>query len=591
MSCTPATCDIPCSQAIFHDQAYYLSLFERLYPQGYLAPLKNPGPGYELLQAYACMFSRLSLAVARIDCGDHILQSFGANFSTATVTFNRPPLSVVVWPGDGDIIIQSGTVVTTSRGDRRFTTLVNVAIPHFSSVGVVAFSTVVTDNPLTAFANTIFVTNETTEGFPTTGTLKIGSEYITYAGKTTGVGTTSFTGCDRGVEGTLPAVHAQGSTVTLVASPDAAAQAIPVIATQPAFEFNVPGPVTTARNELLLGEIDFIHQLITTPPFPDNGTPDITVAQVDRGTCGRPPMLDALGADRGLPRAPGETDDSYRQRIRTLPDVVTPDAIIRVITGILGQIGTVTTWPFDAPTSPLFFDYIETWYRTYQTAFDCPSPNAPGSTTLTADLTAVATTAVVSSTVGFTAPDGILTIEGEQMTYTGLTGTSFTGLTRGVNGTTAAAHASGFAVAQPPVPGYQPTIPAGLDPDLFAYDPDPPYPPYPFENRWLSEEDFRGAFIVVVPNYPAITDVGLGYDDTAINPAGLLTYNDAGTNIGYRSTGAYDLTDAFVPPPTFSAGFYDGFDLGKQAVYKGLWDNLQLVKAAGVLSIIELQGE
>jgi len=67
-------------------------------------------------------------------------------------------------------------------------------------------------------------------------------------------------------------------------------------------------------------------------------------------------------------------------------------------------------------------------------------------TTLNGNLTDSATTITVASTTGF-ATTGVLFILGEQVIYTGLTSTTFTGCTRGSNDTTAAAHASGVQVA------------------------------------------------------------------------------------------------------------------------------------------------
>jgi hypothetical protein len=275
--------------------------------------------------------------------------------------------------------------------------------------------------------------------------------------------------------------------------------------------------------------------------------------------------------------------------------VVTPDAIEAAIGRVLGPIGTVTTWPPDFPSQALFFDFIETWEIDYQTAWDCPSPTYP-TTTLQVALTNVATTATVLNTVGYPAT-GVIQIDNERMTYTGITSISFTGLTRGAGGTVAVAHAINASVNMAGTPttavGISPKIPT----DLFVYDPDaiPGHDIYPFNNRWLSEEDFRGAFIVVVPNYPAITDVGMVYDDTASFPFDFLTYNDAAVNIGQRSYSAYDLDVFFsIEGPnnrTLTGGGYDGFDLGKQAVYKGLASQLQRVKAGGVLAVIELQGE
>ena len=61
------------------------------------------------------------------------------------------------------------------------------------------------------------------------------------------------------------------------------------------------------------------------------------------------------------------------------------------------------------------------------------------------------TTITVDSTTGFSTPTGTLLIDQETITYTGTTGTTFTGCTRGVSGTgsgAAAAHADNAAVVQ-----------------------------------------------------------------------------------------------------------------------------------------------
>ena len=61
------------------------------------------------------------------------------------------------------------------------------------------------------------------------------------------------------------------------------------------------------------------------------------------------------------------------------------------------------------------------------------------------------TTITVDSTTGFSTPTGTLLIDSETITYTGTTGTTFTGCTRGVSGTgsgAAAAHADNTAVVQ-----------------------------------------------------------------------------------------------------------------------------------------------
>ncbi len=67
------------------------------------------------------------------------------------------------------------------------------------------------------------------------------------------------------------------------------------------------------------------------------------------------------------------------------------------------------------------------------------------STPLSSGIGAGDTTLPVASTSGFPSA-GTLLIDSEQMSYTGTTAASFTGVTRGINGTTAAAHSSGIRV-------------------------------------------------------------------------------------------------------------------------------------------------
>jgi hypothetical protein len=73
------------------------------------------------------------------------------------------------------------------------------------------------------------------------------------------------------------------------------------------------------------------------------------------------------------------------------------------------------------------------------------APLAPTATT--AALTAASTSIPVTSTAGY-ALHGRLLIDSELINYTSTTGTTFDGLTRGVGGTTAAAHATGATVSQ-----------------------------------------------------------------------------------------------------------------------------------------------
>ncbi len=121
---------------------------------------------------------------------------------------------------------------------------------------------------------------------------------------------------------------------------------------------------------------------------------------------------------------------------------------------------------------------------------------------------------------------------------------------------------------------------SNFDPGLFAFD--DPRDPMPFRNRWLDESDYRGAFIVVLSALAAISDVGFAWDDTA---TGVL---DLATTAGGRALGAFDIPATWA---LSTAGGYDGFDLDQQAVYKGVWDTLQAIKAAGISAAVELEGE
>lgn len=262
----------------------------------------------------------------------------------------------------------------------------------------------------------------------------------------------------------------------------------------PGEQWNVKGPYQTAGGQKVPGEIVTVVNWILSPAYGDT---TLTVAQTADASGGVSSVLNQQGADRGFTRRPGEVAAVFRQRIRTLPDTVSPSAIRNAIAFFSANYPG-TTW-----------DFIETWQPTYQEAFDCPSPN---STT----------------------------------------------------------------------PTYLASIPGTINTTLFVYDdPRPAYPP--FRNRWLSEDDYRGAFIVTVPNLAAIRDLGMAYDDTAETPAALLTAN------GARAVNAYD-----VPQTNFASelqGAYDGMDYAKAAVYVGLFQSLESIKAGGVLVEIVLQGQ
>jgi hypothetical protein len=98
------------------------------------------------------------------------------------------------------------------------------------------------------------------------------------------------------------------------------------------------------------------------------------------------------------------------------------------------------------------------------------------STTLAEELDATETEIDVASSTGFDSA-GTLFIENEQITYTGISTNTFTGCTRGANGTTAATHSTSTSVAQ---------FERGGVPTHVVRTPDNNFLLYPFPNKVYS---------------------------------------------------------------------------------------------------------
>lgn len=95
-------------------QADLLVVGERVLPADYLAPLKAMGPGYEILQAAAAVFARVSTAVARLERGSYFTSAQGGARATAPIEFYRTSATA------GAFTMKAGTVVSCSRGGQPF---------------------------------------------------------------------------------------------------------------------------------------------------------------------------------------------------------------------------------------------------------------------------------------------------------------------------------------------------------------------------------------------------------------------------------------------------------------------------------------
>lgn len=459
-----------------------LDLLERILPQEWLAPIREIGPGFELLQGYAAIFARLSTAVERLGQDSIIDIASAGTRATGTVQLLRAGSATINTPIPGQSGSAAGIVAGAPAGQMRVESLTNMSA---ESVGrfLDLDGTQDADNNGT-FEIAAFVDAATVDVVNAAAVVPDGNN-----------GAILWEEVSRTVTvkaGTVVRASRSGkdyvTTQDVTFDPsDTGPFDVPVRAIATGYEYNVTGQRTAADGTVLEGEVDTVQVLVERPELADT---TIQVQQITDITGGTDEALAALGRNRGIEQGVDENDAAYRERVRRLPDTISPDAVLRVVENLLR--------PIDA-----LFEIIETFEITYQTAYDAPNT----------------------------------VIEG-----------SF------------------------------------FDPNLFVYD-DPDADAVPFRNRWMDENDRRGAFIVVVENIQPLRDTSMVYDDTVGSVAGLISSRTG----GQRAVGAYDVPSDLG----FGAvqGSYDGSDLPKRALYKGLHDTLQEIKPAGVSAAVEISGE
>jgi hypothetical protein len=351
-----ASPQLPCPITAF-TQADFLSLFSRIFPEGYLAALKNPGPGYEIFQAIGKMMARLSTALANLGCDSFISTSSGGMAAAGNIQLQRGSVltnGVPLGPKGAAASIVSGA----AAGNMRVT-----GLSGFTANDVGQFLQISDANALTnngTFQIAAFVSPSTLDVVnaaavvPDVNNGEISWSEVTFTVtvKAGTIVTTSSGG--RSFFTTQDVTFNQN---------DLGPFTVPVVAVAKGYEWNVPGTVIAGDGTALLGDIDTISTLIENPPL---GDPSITVSQAQPTTGGADPALDQHGVDRGIIRNAGEIDAAYRARVRTLPDTISPDAINRNAKQILS--------PFSAN-----FTVIETWNITFQTCWDAPNTTIPGS--------------------------------------------------------------------------------------------------------------------------------------------------------------------------------------------------------------------
>ena len=164
-------------------------------------------------------------------------------------------------------------------------------------------------------------------------------------------------------------------------------------------------------------------------------------------------------------------------------------------------------------------------YNDYVNAF-ITQEDEIDTTTLSQSHTDSVTTITVVSTTGFSST-GTLHIGNEQVSYTGIgSSTTFTGVTRGVGGTTASAHDSGVQVAQ---------FEKGGIPDFVVRTPDNNYLLYPYANK---------SFSIKYDYFTFPTDMTAHGDTTSIPDRFAPIIADGATAFVYQyrgETGQYQL--------------------------------------------------
>ena len=139
-----------------------------------------------------------------------------------------------------------------------------------------------------------------------------------------------------------------------------------------------------------------------------------------------------------LPSAPAQYDSRYIEQLNNILRIYF-NGIDSTFGGLLADTQTVTNSSAATIVNKPGMLYLAAPYGAF---------HQDGVTTLTSSITNVSTTPIpVVATSAFPS-SGYLLIESEIIQYTGVTSTTFTGITRGVLGTTAASHTSGLQVSE-----------------------------------------------------------------------------------------------------------------------------------------------
>ena len=313
------------------------------------------------------------------------------------------------------------------------------------------------------------LTVDTTTGFPASGTLLIGTEEMTYTGKTA----TTFTGITRNSNSVGAAAALDDATVTLASFSDDIFSGFTDKLRNTYAADKVESTAPAAGGTLTVG---------STEGFPDTGT--ILVGNEKMTYTAKTATTFTIGV-----KAQGHTT-TYTGSEAKLKGAITATSpanggtmtIDNLTNASFPKSGTLlvgsehityTGWTADTTSRPLTASSANTLTLSGITRAVNGTTAATGSDNLDIDLladvslvtsvetmgletrtteingaiNASVTSLTVDSTVGFE-DTGFIRVGTEVIAYTGKTATSFTGLTRGAGGTTAAAHSDDADIFQ-----------------------------------------------------------------------------------------------------------------------------------------------
>lgn len=283
-----------------------------------------------------------------------------------------------------------------------------VAPPLFLNAGTSGSAN--TTSSGTTSSSTTTITVSSTANFPSAGSFFIENEQVSYTGKNS----TQFTGCTRGINGTTPASHANGSTTRVLTFISDAnnTQGVAGTVVRIFAQYGLTGVSSVSFGSFEAASIHFVNDGYITATVPSVVSASDVTGPITVITTG--------GIANTSPTSTYPNTFTIEQT-PTITSFTNPGNLVGAQTGKTGDTVYITGTNLLGVTSVTFAGMV-------------------GSTAISGGtLSSGATTVAVSSTSGFFAP-GVLQIENEQIFYTAIVSNTFTGCVRGYNGTTAASH-------------------------------------------------------------------------------------------------------------------------------------------------------